>query len=431
MLRRWVVPVALLVCACGSSANDSRGFGTDGPSVATGGTGGLPVSGTGGTPPITAGGSGGFDPGADACTTDIYRGEQVPLDMLIVLDRSASMAPQAAGPRQPARPDIWGPVTDAVVEFVSTTGLDGLGGVGLTLFPVQASPGYPVGCTFDADCGNYGPCCSNLIECSPIVPVPPSPNPKPPGSVCGKAFYTPNGPGATPDSCGAHDYMAPTVNIEALGTSGPAIASAIASAAPGGTITPTLAALDGAIQYLLGRRAAGVARLPVIVLATDGRPEGCYFDSVDSTSDLAGRAYADHGLKTFVVGLGNVPGLDQIAAAGGTTQSITTSGTVKDEILDALDVIRGSVGCKYEMPQPGAGQVVDPARLNVVLTRDDGTNDVYPQVPSEAACAGGSGWYYDDPSAPSELHLCPTSCVEVESTPGTVEVLAGCVTLVR
>ncbi len=390
----------------------------------------MPPAGTGGTAPIGPNNPP-VRPGADACTTDVYRGEQIPLDMLILLDRSGSMAFQAPGPRTPGRPDIWGPVTDAVTEFVTTPGLDGLGGVGLTFFPILAPGAFPTACTFDADCGNYGPCCANLFECAPFAQPAPSPNPKPPGSLCGKAAFGPNGPGAVPDSCDATDYRTPRVGIDALSTSGPAIAAAIASAVPEGTTTPTLTALDGAIQYLLARRDSGIGRLPVIVLATDGRPEGCYFDTVQSAGDLAQRAYTDNGLKTFVIGLGNVDGLNQIAAAGGTGTAITTSGTVKDEILAALDTIRGTAGCKYELPVAGAGQVVDPARLNVVLTRDDGTSETFPRVGAEAACSGQAGWYYDNPAAPDEIRLCPASCNEIETTPGTVEVFAGCVTVVR
>ena len=203
-----------------------------------------------------------------------------------------------------------------------------------------------------------------------------------------------------------------------LSTSGPAIVSAIDASDAGGSITPTLTVLDGAVQYLLQRQATGVGRLPAIVLATDGRPEGCFFDSVDSTAQFVSAAYADHGLKTFVIGLGNVDGLNQIATAGGTTAAIETSGTVKDEILSALNVIQSTVSCKYEMPVPMGGDVIDPGKLNVDFLRDDGSSATYPQVSGAAACGDQTGWYYDDPASPTEIELWPRIVQRGRAHPG-------------
>ena len=58
-----------------------------------------------------------------------------------------------------------------------------------------------------------------------------------------------------------------------------------------------------------------------------------------------------------------------------------------------------------------------------------------PRVTGEPACAGLDGWYYDAPTSPTKVILCPKSCEGAQSHGGTklpkVEVLFGCTTIVR
>ena len=56
-----------------------------------------------------------------------------------------------------------------------------------------------------------------------------------------------------------------------------------------------------------------------------------------------------------------------------------------------------------------------------------------PYVGSAQDCpAGGVGWYYDDPQAPTQILLCPDTCSTLsQDTEGTVKIVVGCETVAR
>lgn len=92
------------------------------------------------------------------------------------------------------------------------------------------------------------------------------------------------------------------------------------------------------------------------------------------------------------------------------------------------------VACELAIPVAEAG-AVDPDKVNVRI--DDGTNPAatIARVADAAACGGAAGWYYDSPTAPTKVLLCPAACDAVQSSgaakPPRVDVLFGCSTLVR
>ena len=49
-----------------------------------------------------------------------------------------------------------------------------------------------------------------------------------------------------------------------------------------------------------------------------------------------------------------------------------------------------------------------------------------------ASCpASGDGWYYDNPAAPTQIILCPSTCTAVEGDmTGEVDVTLGCTTVI-
>lgn len=98
-------------------------------------------------------------------------------------------------------------------------------------------------------------------------------------------------------------------------------------------------------------------------------------------------------------------------------------------------VATARVACELPIPMADAG-TVDPALVNVRVT--DGTSAplTVPKVNDEAQCAGGDGWYYDTEAAPTTVFLCPKSCEDAQAkgpaaTLPKVEVLFGCATVVR
>ena len=104
-----------------------------------------------------------------------------------------------------------------------------------------------------------------------------------------------------------------------------------------------------------------------------------------------------------------------------------------DDVATAV-VKTARVACELDIPSADAG-TVDPSLVNVRVT--DGVKPALnvPRVTGEPACQGLDGWYYDAPTTPTKVILCPKSCEGAQSHGGTklpkVEVLFGCATLVR
>jgi hypothetical protein len=92
------------------------------------------------------------------------------------------------------------------------------------------------------------------------------------------------------------------------------------------------------------------------------------------------------------------------------------------------------IACELNIPAPDGG-VLDPEQVNVQVS--DGTNPavVVPRVANKDACGSAAGWYYDNPTTPKKVLLCPTSCEDAQSKGGTavpkIEVLFGCQTIIR
>jgi len=107
--------------------------------------------------------------------------------------------------------------------------------------------------------------------------------------------------------------------------------------------------------------------------------------------------------------------------------------TFFDDVATAV-VKTARVACELDLPTAEAG-TVDPSLVNVRVT--DGVKPALtvPRVTGEPACAGLDGWYYDAPTSPTKVILCPKSCEGAQSHGGTklpkVEVLLGCAAIVR
>jgi hypothetical protein len=210
------------------------------------------------------------------------------------------------------------------------------------------------------------------------------------------------------------------------------------------------------------------------VLVTDGQPNAC-----GKVSDVATVARVGWGtgagVRTFVVGITsvgtscgldpnppNVPDLDSVAAAGGTDKAIMIDATANpaQQMTDALNHIRQSitttktvtkteiqrtkVACQFTIPAPPAGQTFDRDKVNIQFTDAAGAKRPIYKVASLAECAstGDFAWYYDNPGAPAQILLCPTTCTQVQAESAgadlspdaagdpLVDVLLGCATKV-
>ena len=300
---------------CAGGGNITGGTGAPcseaGAAGGAGGTGGIGLSGTGG-----AGGAGGSSTGPDAgtsgeagtCGITPITPNRASADVLIVLDRSGSMAYSIADdcscdaslgtlscPSTLDCTDRWTTLMSAVNTTLAST--SGSINWGLKLF---ASPGGSNNCSVSAG-----------VE----VPI------------------------------GAN--------------SAATIQQQIASVSPGG-YTPTAKAIIGATTYL---NTVADSNNKVILLATDGEPN-CMGTSENTNDDAAGATTAimaayQSGYKVYVVGLGpqeTLGNLQTFALAGGTTTYYPA--TSPQGLSDALATIAGVVSttCTFQTPTPPSDQ---------------------------------------------------------------------------
>lgn len=228
-------------------------------------------------------------------------------------------------------------------------------------------------------------------------------------------------------SCNAQDYSTPRVTIAALpsATFGQELD---AQRVEGGT--PTLAALQGAINY--AQQVAGGSGKDgkvAVVLVTDGIPEGCSGNSISTVKALAA-SVADK-LPTYVIGVGDqLSSLNEIAAGGGTTSALVVSQTnatqIQADFAKAINQIKASaLTCDYKIPAAPAGETFDRSKVNVQHTPAGGAAGT---LQYNQACTNGTGWKYDDANNPTRILLCGTSCDGVKAKAGKVDILFGCAT---
>jgi len=242
------------------------------------------------------------------------------------------------------------------------------------------------------------------------------------------------------------------VPIASLPNNAPAITGAFQAATPPtgfGTpifLTPTECGLRGMVNECLRFESSAGGEQCVAVFVSDGEPTLCNTDPTFLRDIVAQGAAA--GIPTFAVALpgSNINFMSQIATAGGTTVIDLTAGGTSAAILAALNGIRETVvdvvstpitttttiatplDCQWRIPAPTDGEKFDPAKVNVEFTPAGGTAQPYGWVASEADCtAAGDGWYYDDPTAPKEVRVCPRTCDTIKaSTGGRVDLKFGC-----
>jgi hypothetical protein len=356
-MRRWLRAPGLVVAiaaaagfACSSSERDSgdddddAGEAGESNQAGRGGSSGTAGSpGAGGSVPIggsisvggsaTSAGSGGMPM---SCAGEVTQAMQVPLDIYIMLDSSASMLDETSGGTTK-----WEAVTNALATFLDDPQSSGMG-VGLQFFPLR-DPSVPTTCTSNAQCGSHGPCfltfcqnagpdiypcaessecvtadgedvgpcapltycwsiamaageialCHNDAECGEVDDCVPfaqcSENTDYScamiGSQCTDGVedfgeceaFNPESFCVHEASCDNAIYAAPDVDIDALPGAAPDLTDAILDHEPDGN-TPTAPALAGAIEHAADWAGDHVGHRVIVLLATDGLPTECLED---------------------------------------------------------------------------------------------------------------------------------------------------------
>jgi hypothetical protein len=390
---RFGVLTAGLLVACGSSSSsifentsDPSSHTTPTPTLddsgASGGAG-AGGSGVGGGGVANSGGGGGevesFD-GSTACVTSTAKAQLTPVNLVFMYDRSGSMGDTSEG----FDPAIkWNPAGAGLKTFFSDPDSRGLD-ASLQFFPLGAT-----------------------VE----------------------------------EACGAQ-YATPQVPLTPLTDSAP-LAGAIDGTTPHGG-TPTLPALAGAIAYASGVANAQPTTKTVVVLVTDGEPgyringqnvTGCVNNDIAHVTALAKSAFeGTPPIPTYVIGVGpSLDHLNAIAAAGGTNQAIMVSvddpNQTNVRFEGALNAVRAAtLSCDFPLPQPPDGSTLDVNAVNVVFSPASGENQL---IGYNVDCAGGTGWRYDNPSAPARMMLCPTTCRMAQADrSAALRIEFGCQTVV-
>jgi hypothetical protein len=421
----------------------------------------LPDAGAGG-----GGGSGGSN-GA-SCAEEAHRAERAPLDLMLLVDTSASML-EAAGNRSK-----WSMAHEALGAFVRDPGSAGLG-VGLTFFP---APVMARACNNDMDCGlnstggllcaARGACvgatgdprgampCDNLpfletcpagLRCAALGRCTVSradcvaqgaPCPGGAGDVCGAGDKVCRGSSLGGTNCEVGSYATPRVPVTGLPGGVSALAAALDGVRPAGG-TPMGPAATGALQNLRAHLAASPGRRATLVMATDGLPMGCSADSIDAvaTALQMGRA-ATPPISTYVIGVfapmsaDSRAALDRLATAGGsgTPFVIEPGQNLNQKFLEALNEIRGAaLACEFQIPVPKAG-TLDFGKVNVRYSGGAASEDLIFVGSADRCDPVRGGWHYDVSPAtgtPTRIVVCESTCRKFKAdAAGSVEVRVGC-----
>jgi hypothetical protein len=249
------------------------------------------------------------------------------------------------------------------------------------------------------------------------------------------------------DDCDGVPYETPMVDLTNLPVTAdnPIIQAISNEQFQGGFGTHIEGALRGMAVYTATHVTPG--REMIGVLMTDGDPNGCE-ENVGTLSGLIADHLAATGIRTFIIGMEGATdsNLEQYATAGGAEPHDDWCGDLGapchfwnvgdgsgDAIASALSAIitqASPLPCEMNVAdlQPPPGEVVDYGKVNVTLTEDDVTTTIG-QVPTLDACpVDQPAWYYDNPDAPTMIHLCPATCDLVTATAegSQVSVVLGC-----
>jgi len=305
--------------------------------------------------------------------------EVAPLDVVLVLDRSGSMETEG----------LWQPFTQAISDFITHPDSDGLT-VGINFFPQAGVNDCPAG---------YGACYEGLYGYNGTLQV----------------------------------------DFETLPAGESALLTALGNETAQGTCTPTFGALKGSLRFAMDYQDANPTRKVIVVVASDGAPNGCPSVPVDGNdpdaiADLASNAFYYNGVLTFAIAIdgANVADLDKIAAAGGTTVAFDITGDISAFVQEMQNIQGTVLSCEFLIPDVGDGDF-DPGKVNVVYTPGDGSPpETIPQAPTPADCGDESGWFYDNPANPTKISLCPGICDVVQAdNMAQVNVAFGCPTIIK
>jgi len=129
---------------------------------------------------------------------------------------------------------------------------------------------------------------------------------------------------------------------------------------------------------------------------------------------------------------GASPGLHYYAladATGGQKVSICTQdwSQVFGPLQEAV-IASTPLPCDYAIPAPPSGERLDADKVNLDFSASGNGKQRFPRAASAAACGTDVAWYYDDPSQPKTIRMCPSAC-DMIKTGGMIQIQLGCATV--
>ncbi|HWA77471.1 MAG TPA: vWA domain-containing protein [Polyangiaceae bacterium] len=381
--------LAIAVSACSNDDGSPTIIGPNGTGGVNGGgaasSGGSIGTSGGSTPTGTGGGlvfggnnagGGGGTDSGGTCASQSAKAEVLPVYLAFAFDVSGSMG-QGDQPWHD-RTLKWDPVTAATKAFFTDPASAGLS-ASVTFFPAASNK------------------CTDGAYMTPDVPMTPLPSPA---------------HGAAIDMIGSQTWR-------------------------GGT--PTLNVMHGVIANVRQAAMTTPGRY-VIVLVTDGYPQGCNDNEITSVANVVSAVAGT--IPTYVIGVANPPiqgapdtvtNLTQVAMAGGTDHAYIidtgnptqTAATFKATI----DSIRGAaISCDAKIPPAPTGSTFDKQKVAVTYT----SSGAMTPLTYDASCMMANSWHYDDAANPQHVVLCPNTCTTIQSDPnGALSVEFSCKTQIQ
>jgi hypothetical protein len=339
-----------------------------------------PDSGSGGSPAVDAAADvvviqpdATKPPDAPVCASETFAGEQVPLALLVLLDRSGSM-----------RGTKFSAAQKALVVFADRGDVVGMK-LGLQVFPTVKP---------------LDQCNANVFR-EPLVPLAPLP-----GNVLP-----------------IRDAL---ISLVADGSNTPmrsALEGSIAALRDELARDPQQ---QGAVILVTDGEPAGCGDLSTVVNAAKNgaAPPGGAAKILTFVIGMAGAKFANLN-QIAAAGLGAPTAFD-----------ISSSSDSAQALVDALVSIRSRVfGCEFVLKEPTAHGVLDLESVEVRFTpgENDPTKSFRPVASQQDCGETTGGFYYDDPKAPTRAILCEASCEELRSAGDNakVEVSFGCIWIPR
>ncbi len=161
------------------------------------------------------------------------------------------------------------------------------------------------------------------------------------------------------------------------------------------------------------------------LLGTQAQPNYIFHSIVGVNTPLPPTAAVTNSKCSSAVNTG--PQYQELSIASGGLRHPVCDSNYSTVFTNIANNVIQAVACELIIPTVMGG-VIDYNAVKVKYTpMGTGTPVFYNQVANQAACAGGDGYYYDNPAAPTRVLLCPNSCSTVQADQaGKLELELGC-----